>query len=398
MRRLRGLPFDVWIIFVTTLVNRVGTMALPFLVLYLTQELKQPATTAGLALTVYGVGTFVSAPLAGYLCDRFGPMRVMQVGLTAAGIVLFLVPLAPALPSLLALIFLWAVIGESVRPASLAALTNHVTLEQRKVAIALNRFAINLGMSVGPAVGGFLSTTSFPMLFVVDGATSVLAAGVLTAFMTHRQGAADGEQDGTPHPGAGVLRDARMLAFMIPLFFVFLMFRQLYAALPLFLVRDLQLPATSLGLVFVVNTAIIICIEIPLNLATANWTHRAALTLGSLLIAAGFGALSFVSTQSAVLLTVVVWTFGEMIFSPAAGTYVADLAPNGRRGEYMGAYWMVYAVALMIGPWAGTTLLEHLGAPTLWAVTGASGVSAAALIAVLVHPTMASERHPAPTA
>ena len=71
-RGLRGLPADVWIIFATTLVNRVGTMVLPFLALYLTQRLGYPPGLAGFALTVYGVGGLISAPVAGRLSDRVG--------------------------------------------------------------------------------------------------------------------------------------------------------------------------------------------------------------------------------------------------------------------------------------------------------------------------------------
>ena len=68
-RGLRGLPSIVWIIFATSLVNRAGMMALPFLVLYLTEHLSVSATLAGLALSAYGVSGVITAPIAGRLCD-----------------------------------------------------------------------------------------------------------------------------------------------------------------------------------------------------------------------------------------------------------------------------------------------------------------------------------------
>ena len=151
-------------------------MALPFLVLYLTRYLGTPATLAGLALSVYGVGGILSAPYAGRLCDRVGPFTVMRASLTLTGILLLLLPLAHNVYVVMALTFVWAVVADATRPATMSALTNATSPDQRKAAIAVNRLAVNLGMSIGPAVGGFLATVSFPLLFVVDGATSLAAA------------------------------------------------------------------------------------------------------------------------------------------------------------------------------------------------------------------------------
>src|ERR1700712_1579946 len=138
-RGLKGLPADVWIIFVTSLINRAGVMALPFLVLYLTRYLHVSATLAGLALTVYGVGGLVTAPLAGRLCDRYGPFAVMRVSLALTGVILLLIPLAHDFRAVLAMTFCWAAAADAVRPATLSGLTEMVEPEQRKGAIALNR-------------------------------------------------------------------------------------------------------------------------------------------------------------------------------------------------------------------------------------------------------------------
>jgi predicted MFS family arabinose efflux permease len=159
----------------------MGTMVVPFLVLYLTEHLGFAVATAGLVLSVYGVGSLVSAPIAGRLCDTVGALRVMQGSLFLSGLLFLLFPLARSAAPVLALAFALAVIAEATRPASLAALTEGIPPEQRKAAIALNRLAINLGMSVGPAVGGFLAMASFPLLFVVDGVTSLVAGLALTA-------------------------------------------------------------------------------------------------------------------------------------------------------------------------------------------------------------------------
>jgi len=132
-------------------------MALPFLALYLAEHLKYSAQVAGFAITAYGFGSLIVAPLAGRLADHWGGFRVMRMSLFLSGLLLFLLPLAKTAPLVFPLIVLWGMAADAIRPASLSALTRLTNPEQRKIAIALNRLAINLGMSIGPAVGGLIA-------------------------------------------------------------------------------------------------------------------------------------------------------------------------------------------------------------------------------------------------
>jgi len=382
-RGLRALPRDVWIIAATSLVNRAGVMALPFLVLYLTRHLQVPATLAGLALSIYGIGGIVTAPFAGRLSDRIGPFTVMRASLALTGIILFIIPLAHNLAVVFALIFLWAIVAEGARPAIMSALTSATSPDQRKAAIALNRLAVNLGMSVGPAVGGFLATVSFPMLFVVDGATSLAAVVLLSALLRGHTPHAHSRLVPAERPAASakiaksVWHDRSAVEFLLAIFLVNLVFMQNQGALPLYIVRDLHHPESFYGMMFVVNTLLIVAIEVPLNLAMTHWPHRPALMLGILLTSLGFGALAFGSGTMFVLATVVVWTFGEMILFPVATAYVADIARPGKTGEYMGAFSSVLSSALVVGPWLGVAALDRFGPRITW-----SGVLLCGLIAV----------------
>jgi predicted MFS family arabinose efflux permease len=384
-RGLRALPRDAWIIAATSLVNRAGVMALPFLVLYLTRHLKVPATLAGLALSIYGIGGIVTAPFAGRLSDRVGPFTVMRASLTLTAVILFIIPLAHSVAVVFGLTFLWATVAEGNRPATMSALTASTPPEQRKAAIALNRLAVNLGMSIGPAVGGFLATASFPLLFVVDGATSLAAAFVLSLLLRRARNAdiaAPNPVDATAErrvvrSAKSVWRDRSAVEFLFAIFLVNLVFMQNQGALPLYVVRDLHHPESFYGMMFVVNTLLIVAIEVPLNLAMSHWPHRPALMVGIFLTAVGFGSLAFGSGTAFVIGTVVVWTFGEMILFPVATAFVADIAPPGKSGEYMGAFSSVFSSALVVGPWLGVAALDRFGPKIMW-----SGVLMCGLVAV----------------
>lgn len=440
-RDLKGLPRGVWVLFFATLVNRAGTMALPFLVLYLTR-LGYPASQAGLMLTVYGVSALVTAPLAGRIADRFGSLVVMEASLLSSGLVLMAFPVARG-AWVAAAVALLAVTTESFRPANLSSISELVAPDRRKAAFALHRLAVNVGMSIGPALGGLLATVSFPALFRVDGATSVAAAVLLAVFFRRagkrdaaaavETGAANDAADaaandaltttddvasettGGAAAGAakehgpltarevlkereakesgavgrepflrrqfGAFADPRLAYFLAALLPLLLILFQNESVLALFLVRDLGMTEAGYGLMFTINTALIVLLEVPLNSATAHWSHRRALSLGAFLFAVGFGAYGLASSAWGVAACVVVWSFGEMIMLPASSAYVAEIAPARKRGEYMGLYTMSFSLAFATGPWIGTSVYERHGSRVVWAGALALGLLSAALLA-----------------
>jgi MFS family permease len=315
----------------------------------------------------------------------------MRGSLLLSGLIMLVFPLAKSLAVVIALTLTMSVLGEAFRPANLTIFGDLVRPDQRKAGFALNRLAINLGMSVGPAVGGFLAAISFGWLFLVNGTTSILAGVVLVlaTFPLHRHhaGGEDIEAAVSPlvHRRPGY-RDARLLFFLAGVLPVAIVLFQHIASMSVFLVGNLKLSEASYGALFTLNCLLIVFLEVPLNIATAHWPHRRTLALGALLFGVGFGSLAFAWDFWSAAVTVVIWTFGEMFFFPGMAAYLTDIAPASRRGEYMGLSQMVMGLAFMIGPWAGMLVLDRFGAKTLWFSTFGLGLGAALLMSRLAEP------------
>ncbi|MBI3506891.1 MAG: MFS transporter [Proteobacteria bacterium] len=362
---LGRLPRRVWVVTSAALINRMGTMAIPFLTLYLTRSLGWSATRAASIVTLYGAVSLVVGPPAGGLSDRIGTRRLMVATLALSGVSMLLFPLVRTYAAVAAMTVLFSALTESFRPANMTAISEGVAPERRKQAYALHRAAVNLGMSVGPALGGFLATVSFPLIWIVDGLSSLAAAALLAFFLEESRVEAPREEPGKAD--RWVMADPKLVPCLIGAVLVSAVFFQHDAALPLHLVHGLRFSERFFGLLFTVNTLLIVALEIPLNHATADWPHRRTLALGAMLFALGFGGYAFCRTAAQVVASTVVWTFGEMILFPGMTAYVSAVSPPARRGAYMGVYVTAFSVGFTIGPWPGAYVLEHFGPTTLWA-------------------------------
>ena len=393
---LRHLPRPVWTVSVSQLVNRAGSMVLSFLVLYLITDRGFSAQSAGFILFLYGLGAIVAGPFAGRLADRWGAVPLMRASLFLSGLMLLVYPFAHSPFAIGAATVVLAMLTEAFRPAAMAFIGEIVAPANRKSAFAVYRLAINLGMAIGPAIGGVLATLSFRYLFVADGATSIAAGLVLAAAALperRRQGArpADGPTTTRLRLSTAAHLDPRFLFFLAAVLPVTIIFFQHISSMPLYVVRDLRFSTATFGLLFSLNCLLIVVFEIPLNVATAHWPHRRTLALGAVLSGAGFGAMAFARDFWSLAATVVVWTLGEMLFFPASAAYATDVAPDARRGEYSGLYTMIFSIAFAIGPWAGTVVIDRFGARVLWGLTFLLGLVAAAMFVRLPEP-----RHHAP--
>lgn len=395
-RSLKGLPRDVWTLSIASLINRAGTMVLPFLVLYLTKEMGLSASRAGLALAVYGAGSIIAAPISGRLSDKLGPLPVMRVALVLTGVLVLLYPMVKSYAAILLLTLAWAISTDLFRPANLAMIADVVPPDRMKAAYALSRLAINVGMSVGPAVAGLIASWSFTWIFIVDGVTTLAAAAVLfaTRFDNVREPESHAKHEKPSLLSSLVLDDRRMVFFLAAVFLTGIVFFQLEGPLPLYLVDELHLSPAFYGGLFTLNTVMIVFLEVPLNSMTAHWPHRNALALGAFLFAAGSGAFAFTADAIGVILAMIIWTFGEMMLFPQAAAYVGEIAPPARRGAYMGAYSLAFSLSFAVAPWAGTTSYSHFGPKVLWIAVFIVGFISAIMMAYV----SAEETRPKPAA
>lgn len=360
VRSFSGLPAQSWWLSLAFLVYRSGTMVLPFFILYLTTELKYTHAMAGRFMALYGVGSIAGSLLGGRLIGRIGARRVLIYSYLATGIALIALsfPRDPRIVGCLVLIF--SLVAEISRPATAAAATNLCPEKLHAKALALNRIAVNLGMTMGPALGGFLTLISYKWLFVVDAATCWLAALILLwrfGRVSESTRRSEEKASGLATESLNPWRDARFLTLATLTTLQAFVFFQLLGTYPMYLKEAYGFRESDIGLVFGLNTIGVVLFEMVL----LDYIHRFqplnVIGFGSFLTCCGFGLLAFGSGWSITLASVFVWTLGEMLTMPLTAAYVSRMARNPiERGRYFGAYTSCYALAFVVAPVVGTQI------------------------------------------
>jgi len=371
-----GLPRGAWLLACADFVNRTGFMVLVFLNIYLTRRLHFSLGQAARVLSAYGVGAIAGGYLGGYLADRIGPRRVMTGSLVLSGGLLIGAGYASSHAAILALIFLYGTAATALFPANDTAMSRFCTGELRAKGFALRRLASNLGITIGPVVGGYLILIDYRWLFWADGLTSLAAAAVIAVFMRLLSTALDGKADAGPAPsGSSPWKDATYLKFLGLFLVVATVFAQIFSTFPLYLNVAYGLKENQIGPLWAVNTLMIVTVEMILLHSLRKKSAMTMIALGAGLIGAGFALLPLGRSFLFAAFTVAVWTMGEILTMPLTSTVASERAGSSA-GSYLGLLSLVFSLSMFIAPMVGNGLLAAAGGTGLWLVAGGSSVLA----------------------
>jgi MFS family permease len=376
-----GLPRPVWVLALATLVNRSGTMVLPFLGLYLTTKLGFSMLSAGHVLSVYGLGALAGAWLGGFLADRVDPVLVQVASLLATGCGFLILGQLHGKTAIAAAVLALSVVAECFRPAMFTAVARRSAPAVRTRSLALVRLAVNLGMSVGPAVGGVLAVRHYGLLFVVDAVTCWMAAVLLWAAVYRRSGEREVRPAAPATTPASPWRDRPFLAFLGIMLLMGTVFFQIMSTLPLYYREVYRFPEDTIGILLGLNALVIVGVEMVLVRTLERLDHLVVVGVGCLALGLGFGLMPLGSGMLFAAFTVLVWTVGEMLSVPMANSVAATRAPVGSGGRYLGAYFLAFSGAFVLAPTVGTAVYQSLGPSTLW--FGIAGLGAALCLGCL---------------
>jgi predicted MFS family arabinose efflux permease len=374
----RGLSRSTWLLSLVMLVNRSGTMVIPFMTIYLTRPaMGYSIGQAGLVMGIFGLGAICGGFMGGRLTDRFGFHSVQVVTLTGGGFLFILLGQMKSYPLICGCTFLLSLVNEAFRPANSIAIAHYSKEENRTRSYSLNRLAINLGWAVGGAIGGVLASINYHLLFWVDGVTNILAMILLRYFLAPLPDTVDiPRKEHEPPPERSAYLDVVYLRFIVFTMLFASCFFQLFTMLPLFYKKALQMPETMIGLLMALNGLIITLFEMVLVFKIEGRRENLFyIFYGVSLVAISFLLLNiFPLSLALAFISMIFITVGEILAMPFMNSFWISRTSASNRGQYAGLYTIAWSTAQVIGPAGGAQIAEHLGFDVLWWVIGGVGL------------------------
>lgn len=366
-------PREIWVLAWLTLINRAGTMVLPFLSVYATTILGFSLKEAGLIMAFFGLGSFGGSYFGGKLSDTIGGRKVIIASLAFSGLGFISIQWASTLPQLMLAIFITALLGEAYRPAMSTLVAQYVPKQRFGRSMSFIRLAINLGFSAGPTLGGIIAVSlGYSWLFWIDGLTCMLGAIYFAWASWNWTVEKTSRKERKVQDAKGGLPPLRNLAYVLFLISTLLMafsFIQWFHTVPVFLKTEWHYAENIYGLMMGAGSLLIVLIEMPIIHLVEEGGHRkSALRWGLLLLALSFVCFQLPPTLMICFVASFFMVMGEIFYLPLNNSYSLLLSPDNRRGAYMSWYWMTWSTANVLGPSLGFFLIDSLGFAFFWGI------------------------------
>jgi len=362
------------------LINRLGSFVIIYLTLYLAVVRDLTPSTIGLLLGVQGAGSIAGTQLAGILTDRWGRRKTLLLSNFSAAIVLMALAFTQATWAIGVMLFFLGAALNMARPAFSAMIADIIPTHDRVRAYTLNYWAINLGFSGAALLAGLVAGFNFQLIFFIN-AGALTLTGLLVAFRVTetRPVATATPTEGAPAAPPGgfrvILRDRVFLAFVGLTFLPAFLMMSMEALLPL-QVTGTGLTEQQYSYVIATNGVLIVAGQLFIPKLVEGRRRSRVLALACVFWAVGVGLTGLADAVPLFMLTVLVWTIGEMLQTPANSATIADLAPVHMRGRYQAAFSLSFQGAGFIAPTLGGLGMQYLGT-WWWAVAAAIGLLAA---------------------
>lgn len=365
-----GLSPATWWLSLVMLINRSGTMVIPFMTLYLTRKLGYSLGQAGLVMSLFGVGAICGGFLGGRLSDKFGFYNVQLTALAGGGVLFIILGQMHSFPLICLFTFLLSLVNDAFRPANAIAIGKYSKEENRTRSFSLNRLAINLGWAAGGSLGGFLASRNYELLFWVDGITNIGAAILLLVVLSPKRNTE------TPKKHQAIIRDKNTSAWKDKPYLIFTVltgifaycFFQIFTTMPVFYKSDLGLNETTIGFLMAINGVLIALFEMVLVHSLEG--KRDVLTyisVGTFIVGLSFMVFNiFPGALGLAIFAMLLCTVGEIISMPFMNTFWIGRSNDNNRGQYAAYFTIAWSIAQVLGPGSGAIIADQYGFDTLW--------------------------------
>jgi MFS family permease len=375
---------NFWLLMVASFVDMLGgSLIFPFFSLYLTQKFNVGMTEVGTMFLVWALTSgIIGNTIGGALADKFGRRANIIFGLIASAASALLMVLIKEIVVFYIVIGLIGIFEDIGGPARQAMVADLVPEELLGEAYGIFRIVFNLAAAIAPAIGGFMATRSFEMLFFADVILSMTVAVFVFFFLPETKPELKGELKKersllqTFRGYKDIFKDKLYMGFLLATSFSTLMYFNMNSSMSVYLVNHRGITPEQFGYILSLNAGMVVVLQIFFMRITAKWKSMLAIGFGNLLYVIGFTMYGIFDSYIIYIIAMVIITIGEMIYSPKEQMIAANLAPEDMRARYMAVHSFSWILPIAIGPLGAGFIMDNLDPRYVWFVAGFFGLIA----------------------
>ncbi|MCX2429342.1 MFS transporter [Pedobacter sp. GR22-10] len=365
-----GLSRETWLLSIVMMFNRCGSMAVPFMGLYVTQSLHRSEMDAGLIITLFGVGSILGSATGGKLTDMIGFRPVQILSSIIGGLLFIFFSTITHFSTLCVLAVVISFFSEAFRPANFTAVAHYATEGTITRSYSLNRLAVNIGWSIGISMAGIIASINYKLLFIVEGGVSIIVGILILSFLPQVKGFIQKAKENAINmvimkPWKDIFYVKFILLTTVFITCAFLMFR----VVPVFFKEQWHIDEFAIGIIIGINGSVIALFEmIMINKIEAKRSPMFFIIIGAVLFSISYillGAPVSYHLVAAVVI-IIIFTGGEMFSLPFINTIVISRSNEHNRGLYAAGYTLSWSFAQVIGPLFGFFVAKNFGYNWLW--------------------------------
>ncbi|QEE17923.1 MDR family MFS transporter [Promethearchaeum syntrophicum] len=365
-------PKTFWILMTATFIDRIGgALLFPFFALYITDHFGVGMTEVGILFGLYAAGSIIGGIVGGIITDKYGRKFMLLFGLIASASFSLLMGFIDNLNVFYSLAIFWGLVGDSGGPAQRAMVTDLLVEEKRVEGFGVIKIIGNLAISIGPAIGSFLATRSFLLLFIADAITSLITA--IIVFITIPETKPEIKIENPNHSiwqtfigYKDVLKDRIFMVFMAITALVTLVYMQMNGTLSVFLRDNHSFSTEKIGWLLSMNAGMVVLFQFWITRKVKNFSPMIITAIGTLLYGIGFGMYGFIKSDIMMFIAMIIITIGEMIRAPFTLSIVSDIASEDNRGRYMAVFSFSWTFPTLFGLLVAGTLMDNYNQNLVW--------------------------------
>ena len=345
-------------------------MSIPFLAIYLSSSTNIHPIMIGVIVGAAPLASTFTGFIGGMLSDKIGRKQVMLSSIYIWGGVYIGLGIFRDPYILLTLNILNGICRAFFEPVSQAFMGDLTKPEWRAKVFSIRYTAANIGFAIGPMIGAFAGISSNGNAFIITGliylAYSVCLHYLFTKFYTSNAEEKNSSSLSLNETVSVILHDKILLLFILGGGISQVAYAQL-TPLSHYITLNVEQGVLLFSWLMTTNAIVVVVTQIPLSSFLERFPPVWNMYAGNVLYAIGGLGFAFSSSTIEFILSMIVFTLGEVLCVPSGAILIDRIAPPHLRGTYYGAN-NFKEMGRFVGPTLGMVLLTSYGVQTLYGI------------------------------